>query len=350
MYKKLLFSFFLVGSFLPFFSYADYSSSTKEIDLYNEYLDLHSKDKDLIEYVSSNKSMMTEDESNDLSNGLLLYYKFNEILNSTLIVDSISSIDGIATSTTYMTTGKFNNSFFGNGSTSYFYLESDPVLDIQNDYSIAFWVNSTTSVSTNPQIFSKDKTSVTANRVFQVGLGSGTTNKSIRFIRFGATNNLLTNISGTKQINDGFWHHVVCVFDTNVGSSIYIDGLLNATDTVATVNNIATGSPIYIGAIKASTPQDFFRGQIDELSMYDRALSATEISLLYYDDDSRVYPFEFLDLTDTLNNVMGTTTEAFAQLKGMNIGLLIICTILFIFLGTYVFNHFSSKKKDKLIL
>jgi len=47
---------------------------------------------------------------------------------------------------------------------------------------------------------------------------------------------------------------------------------------------------------------------------------------------------------------VATTSRAYALLSGINIGLLIICIILFVFLSTYVFNHFSSKDKKKTII
>ena len=70
----------------------------------------------------------------------------------------------------------------------------------------------------------------------------------------------------------GTVHHVAV---TKTGSTVrlYVDGSLNATKTLA--GSIAThGRPLRIGMRDGSKP---FGGTIDEVAIYDRALSSTRI-------------------------------------------------------------------------
>ena len=79
------------------------------------------------------------------------------------------------------------------------------------------------------------------------------------------------------------WHFLVGVWDQGGYVRLYLDGLLAAQQAVP---NIAPLS--YFGQrIGAYAPVDsqFFGGAIDELKVYDRALSASEISTAYCDVD-----------------------------------------------------------------
>ncbi len=87
--------------------------------------------------------------------------------------------------------------------------------------------------------------------------------------------------SGTGvTINDGQWHQVACTFSgiTN-GSHCYVDGAQRSTTTL-TVSSQAVN--LMIADANAS---QYFAGSIDEVRMYNRALSDTEIHQLYITDD-----------------------------------------------------------------
>lgn len=88
----------------------------------------------------------------------------------------------------------------------------------------------------------------------------------------------LTQLCSGIAMNDGKWHHYV---GTAVSGSqqFYVDGVLKDTDTV--VPGAATFTRFGIGATNRSTPVQFFPGQIDDVRIYSRALSATEITNLY---------------------------------------------------------------------
>jgi hypothetical protein len=98
-----------------------------------------------------------------------------------------------------------------------------------------------------------------------------------------ATNTVL---KGTKVISDGNWHHVVGVRDGVANQNrIYVDGVLEKTlDQVFADDFSAPGSlPVAIGYL---TPYDgenelHFIGDIDEVAIFTRALTANEITAFY---------------------------------------------------------------------
>lgn len=77
----------------------------------------------------------------------------------------------------------------------------------------------------------------------------------------------------------GSWHHVVATYN---GSAIrfYWDGLKVGDDVAWSGNIISSGSPLAIGK-EAAWNSVMFGGMIDEVMVYDRALSDEEISSLY---------------------------------------------------------------------
>jgi hypothetical protein len=97
--------------------------------------------------------------------------------------------------------------------------------------------------------------------------------------------------SSTNEIIPNQWSHVAVVVtgfgDTNAGFAFYINGS-DAGTSVAYENSVAsmtTTEPLRIGCGKAYYPTSyltgFFQGQIDELAIYNRALSGSEIAAIY---------------------------------------------------------------------
>lgn len=62
--------------------------------------------------------------------------------------------------------------------------------------------------------------------------------------------------------------------------ALYIDGSLNATATDTTTVSTTNTSPVGIGS-RGATGSYLFPGSIDDVRIYNRALSATEVQQLY---------------------------------------------------------------------
>jgi hypothetical protein len=86
-------------------------------------------------------------------------------------------------------------------------------------------------------------------------------------------------LESLSLITDGFWHHVGFVWD-GAYRSLYVDGTEVAKDT-ATQNPMKSAtSGLYIGAGKNLEAVTFFSGLIDDVRIYNKALSAEEIATL----------------------------------------------------------------------
>jgi len=77
------------------------------------------------------------------------------------------------------------------------------------------------------------------------------------------------------SLTDDVWHHVAVVFDTSASLvRYYFDGRTDGTVSF-TPANLATGDPLEIGTVNAGGTR--FNGTIDELAIWNRSLTASEI-------------------------------------------------------------------------
>jgi len=78
---------------------------------------------------------------------------------------------------------------------------------------------------------------------------------------------------------EGKWVHVAMTYKPNGEFKGYLNGELNASTTLDALSIKVTSNPLYIG--REELPGRLFNGTIDEVQIYNRALSEEEISDLY---------------------------------------------------------------------
>ena len=87
-------------------------------------------------------------------------------------------------------------------------------------------------------------------------------------------------VTSANTYNDGQWHYGVVTYDGTSTVRLYVDGVQIATkSTTGTPDN--TGNlPVRVGA-NYLTPDRFFIGNVDEVRVWNKALSATEVANAY---------------------------------------------------------------------
>lgn len=94
------------------------------------------------------------------------------------------------------------------------------------------------------------------------------------------------------------WHHVVCTYQSGAGMKIYTDGVLRGTLAATGNINATVGGLLYIGGVNSGSGD--FSGQLDDMRIYPRALSAAQVFQRYIDtkngisDSSTLVPQETL--------------------------------------------------------
>ncbi|MBM4225487.1 MAG: hypothetical protein FJ167_12080, partial [Gammaproteobacteria bacterium] len=77
----------------------------------------------------------------------------------------------------------------------------------------------------------------------------------------------------------GRWRHLVFAMGAT-NSVIYLDGV-PVVDVAGSGSNVGFHTDVWIGAEYYHTGRDYFRGALDEIRIYNRALSANEVTALY---------------------------------------------------------------------
>ncbi|MFC1975669.1 LamG-like jellyroll fold domain-containing protein [Chloroflexota bacterium] len=102
------------------------------------------------------------------------------------------------------------------------------------------------------------------------------------YARFQLTdvNGISSTLESTRTITSGYWHHIVGMRDNGV-NRLYVNGQEVASDTITYTGGFTSNAALNIGWLNSGNGFHFM-GTIDEVALYDRALSATEIKTHYY--------------------------------------------------------------------
>src|SRR5207244_11847480 len=85
---------------------------------------------------------------------------------------------------------------------------------------------------------------------------------------------ILTYAETPLAYNDGEWHHAAGVLRSGL-AELYVDGVLVARDTTNPITSVRTATLTEIGHVASG-----FVGDIDEVRIFARALTAPEIAAL----------------------------------------------------------------------
>ena len=96
-----------------------------------------------------------------------------------------------------------------------------------------------------------------------------------QFVNYQMNSNYVVSPSA---VSVGEWHHIVGTYDGTT-QKLYIDGSLVSSAT--TSQTISTTTNAEIGSRNFSDRANEFAGKIDELAIFDRALTADEVTAIY---------------------------------------------------------------------
>lgn len=237
--------------------------------------------------VKLNASSATLQNGSTLANGLVGLWTFDGgdthwTSGTTGTTDDRSGQGNTGTLTnmnqqTTPTAGHLGQALSFDGSGDYVRI-GPPSITISSAYALSAWIQ--TSVSPNEQQIITVDDALT-DRVFQFRVDNPT--GGVELLRFDSSDTLIETVTCSGvDVTEGAWHHVVAVFTADTGTTLYIDGVERGSSSNTTTNNdIGQSEPILIGARRTPNPTNFWNGKIDDVRIYNRALSATEIKQLY---------------------------------------------------------------------
>ena len=229
-----------------------------------------SKDASNNEAVSEDNTFTTTEEKN-----LVAYYKFDEGEGTTAYDSSGNGNDGTIHGASWVD-GKFGKALNFDGSNDYVSIPHSTSLSSDNQ-TIILWFKPATSPSYNDDkglIWKAPDTGY--NTEFDISLStSGTIYGGICD---GSLNCVL--ISSTTTVSADKWYHVALIKEYGESGDIlrlFVNGVQEANTTVSW-HGVQNTNEVVLGKVSsASRSTRYFNGTIDEVKIYNRALSAEEI-------------------------------------------------------------------------
>ena len=145
---------------------------------------------------------------------------------------------------------------------------------------VAFWLKGTSAASHGIVAWGNSTTNGTK---WHVRLNDNANNGPVGAVRTETQGDFTI---ATTPLNDGNWHHVASVYPDGGGELgtvlHYVDGVLEAAGgnngSVQAVNTSTSNDPVTIGRRTQGAAQNYFNGLLDDVRIYDRALSGQEIA------------------------------------------------------------------------
>jgi Tfp pilus assembly protein PilE len=207
----------------------------------------------------------------DVTNGLLGWWKMNNNAN-----DSIGSGDGTVVGATLTTgqNGEAESAYSFNGTSNEITIPDSVSLSPTTAATVTAWARPDSIPASTKGIVSKDISDSISNPPYALQLITAGFNWSID----NATNTTVTVTCSDVVPTAGTWYHLVGTFDGSL-MRIYVNG--EPCSSTASQTNIAdTTGLLRIGQQKTGQNR-WFAGDIDDVRVYNRALSLSEIETLY---------------------------------------------------------------------
>ncbi len=178
--------------------------------------------------------------------------------------------DGTLVNGTGYASGILGQAFSFDGSNDYVTVAADPALESTDLFSIAMWVRTPTvgglKLLADSSHGSSNGNNGWALQLNNIGQASFAYGNGSQF----------PEVNATTQIDDNIFRHLAATYDGS-NLKIYVDGQLEGT-TAYSGTPSATGATIRLGRHFSLNRQ--FLGQMDDIRIYNNALTQSEISSL----------------------------------------------------------------------
>lgn len=222
-------------------------------------------------------------QNDSMTNGLVGLWSFNgdDISGTTAYDRSGQGNNGTLTNGPTKVAGKVGQGLSFDGTNDYVAVADNSVLDVGStaDLTLSGWFYRDT-FTTDDTIIAK-RNGIAAGDIGYLAYIDDATDQLIFEVSDGVDEYSLTSTSTFASTG---WNHYTIVWDQDsaANSEIYINGVANSATDSGTIGNIGDLSNALVLAEGAeSDAGNPFDGKLDEVRVYNRAISATEIQSLY---------------------------------------------------------------------
>lgn len=231
---------------------------------------------------------MTLKNNSGTNSGLIAHYPFDGNANDQSGYNHHGTIRGDVNLITDRF-GKPDKAYNFDGVNGCILVNDSDVLDIENNFTMMAWIRSYRQHNVFGTImakhFSSNARSFTLFDTVQQSPNAPYNNQTGLTVSFFESNNSV-HFAITNSDYDNNWHFVASVYDYVSGNlSIYVDGVQSISNNAGQVSLMKTSIPFSIGCYLNSSDgllqRNFFNGIIDDVRLYNRALSSLEIKSIY---------------------------------------------------------------------
>jgi hypothetical protein len=214
-----------------------------------------------------------------LTLGPVAWWRMDDNAASTVVIDSAGANTGTsARNTSTVTTNGINRGALAfNGSSDFVAITNSPSVDITSAISVSCWVYPQSS-SQNSGIVGKWNSGSQTDNAWLIYVGQNVANNKWGFT-LQQSDNAIKSIAPATTFSATNWYHVVLVAGgtnfsayvngSNIGNTAY-DGTIKSTARNVTIGKLRTQDALYS-----------FNGIIDDVLIFPRALTQSEITQLY---------------------------------------------------------------------
>jgi hypothetical protein len=221
--------------------------------------------------------------------GLSRYYPMDEA-SGTTVKDVASNTNATASGTTITTNGRSNNARSFDGSNDYISTGADIDYGTGTQITVSAWIKYTTCTGADGLCYVVSKNQYNSGTPYTL------------FVKTDGVIGFSVQATGTFAgggYNDGNWHYIVGVLNGTT-SYLYVDGEFKSSNTVSPISN---NQYVIIGGDDAGPTYRPFNGIIDEVSIYNVALTDSQIYEKYE------LGYAEIDTTAITPNKIDTTKE-----------------------------------------
>ena len=187
-------------------------------------------------------------------------------------------------------------------------------------FTITMWAKVSGSTLTDLRLFSEGSTT-SNDPLFNLGTGStgGTSQLDLFFRQSGWTT--VDHLKTEGEPLDDTWHHLAYVQQADGSRAIYIDGVKDAVEIPAKPDGAWRVNTTSIAGILRANPTHWLTGLLDDIALWNRALSEAELKQVVSEGLSSVFSPIAQDMVAywPMDEVVGTKTPDLVNGYDMNL-------------------------------
>ncbi len=198
--------------------------------------------------------------------GLVAAYGFEEASGTQVVDASGNANHGTISGASRVSTNRFGKALKFNGSSNWITVNDSASLDLTTGMTLEAWVYPTVSLSNWATVLMKEQPGFATYWLY----ANDDTNRPANIVNVGGT---FRQLSAGPRLPAKTWTHLAATYD-GVTQQLYVNGTLAGSRPQAGAIAVS-GGKLRIGG--NSVWGEYFTGQIDEVRIYNRALTQAEV-------------------------------------------------------------------------